>query len=479
MHDRYRPIRKEDLEIIHAGSLEILEHTGMWFECSQALDLFKKHGFRIDNERVYFEGSQVEAALKQTMSQFDVIAPDPAKSIHVGGDAMAFSSASSATRILDLDGMIRKPNSHDYEDVLKLIESLDSIDFMFEYLVPQDLPQKTHLIWNLFAQMHIVSKPLSCQTVDGIGLLAEFYDTDIARMRESSLKGLAYGITFVNPLSPLGLSAAESTKLTKCCRAGIAVALSPMVICGLTAPCTLEGALVQNNAEILGALVLSRLAAPGAPVLYGCLAAVPNMHNMLACVGAAESRIFEHAAAQMSRYYKIPSRSIAGMTDSNDIDYQAGAESMLHYVQLVRSGINVMAGAGGYANWTTACFEKLMLDAESIDYVKRLLRPLDFSPDRAAVDIIQSVGPRGSYILEEHTLEHFKDEFHESKIFDRRPYDAYAAGGFESCKKKANQKVREILDGFKYKPLEKSLDKRLRAYCERYGLGEYIKNRFV
>jgi len=471
-------MQKEDLDIIHAGSLEILEHSGMWFQSSDTLEIFKKHGFRVNDGRVYFTQAQIDSALKQTRAEFDVIAPDTAKRVHIGGDSMAYSTSSSATRILDLDGKVRPASSIDYEDALKLIESTDAIDFLFEYVVPQDLPQKTHLLWNLFAQMHIVSKPFSCQTVDGIGLLAEYYDTGIEQMRDSALNGLAYGITFVNPISPLGLSTEESKKLTLCCQAGIAVAISPMVICGMTAPCTLEGALVQNNTEILGALVLSQLVAPGAPVLYGCLGAITNMRNMLATVGAAESRIFEHGAAQMARYYNIPSRSIAGMTDSNDIDYQTGAEAMMHYIQLARSGVNVMTGPGGFANWTMASFEKLLLDSESVAYVKRLLRPLDFSLERAAADVINTVGPRGSYILEEHTLEHFRNEFYIADMFDRKPYDTFVSEGMETSRQKANKKAREILEGFQLKPLEKSLDKRLRAYCECFGLGDCIKNRF-
>ena len=478
MRDRFQGIRQEDLEKIHAGALEVLEYTGMWFESPEAQSIFKKHGFRVDGGRVCFTGAQIDAALGQAPSEFDVIAPDPAKRIHVGGDSMAYSSSASATRILDQDGKVRPATSWDYENALKIMETMDAVDFLFEYVVSDDLPPDTHLLWNLFAQMHIMSKPLSCQTADGIGLLEIFYDTDAARMRESALGGLAYGITFINPVSPLGMSAHESHKLLRCCESGIATALAPMVLCGMTAPCTLEGALVQNNAEILASLALSQLAVPGAPVLYGCLGTITNMRNMLAPVGAAEARLFEHGAAQMARYYGIPSRAIAGMTDSNAIDYQAGAESMLHYAQLARSGVNVMTGLGGFANWTIASLEKLLLDAECVAYVKRLLRPLDFSPERSAVDVIRAVGPRGSFILEDHTLEHYRDEFYNPTVFDREPYDAYAMKGMEACCQKAGRQVREILDGFKAKPLEKALDKRLRAYCERFGLGDCIKNRF-
>jgi trimethylamine--corrinoid protein Co-methyltransferase len=319
-----------------------------------------------------------------------------------------------------------------------------------------------------------MSKPLSCQTVDGIGLLAEFYDTSPEKMRESAGGGLAYGITFINPLSPLGMSSHESDKLIKCCEAGISVALSPMSMAGMTAPCTIEGLLIQQNAEILGAMVLSQLAVPGAPVLYGCLGSTTNMRNMMTPVGAAESRIIEYSAAQMARYYKVPSRAIVGMTDSNELDYQAGAESILNYVQAARGGVNVMTGLGCYANWMIASYEKLLLDADSVAYVKRLLRPMDFAEERAALDVIQSVGPRGNYSTGDHTVEHFRDEFFAANVFCRQPYDNYAESGKEACRQTANKKIRDMLDSFTPKPLEKSLDKRLCAYVQKFGLGEYI-----
>jgi trimethylamine--corrinoid protein Co-methyltransferase len=179
----------------------------------------------------------------------------------------------------------------------------------------------------------------------------------------------------------------------------------------------------------------------------------------------------------MAHYYGLPTRAISGMTDSNGLDYQAGAESMLHYVQLARSGINVMTGLGGYANWMIASFEKLLLDSESVSYVKRLLRPLDFSDERAAAGVIKPVGPRGSYILEDHTLEHYKDEFYASDIFDRQPYNA--AEEAESCRARANKKARDIIRNHQPLKMEKSLDRRLRKYCAGYGLGEYVKNRFI
>ena len=48
------------LDQIHHFSIEILDETGIRFPSEQALEVFKKHGFRVDGETVFFTEKQVE-----------------------------------------------------------------------------------------------------------------------------------------------------------------------------------------------------------------------------------------------------------------------------------------------------------------------------------------------------------------------------------------------------------------------------------
>jgi len=213
-------------------------------------------------------------------------------------------------------------------------------------------------------------------------------------------------------------------------------------------------------------------------VLYGCLGAITNMRNMFTPVGAPENRILEHTAAQMARFYNIPSRTLTGMTDANEIDYQCGAESMLNFLVTARAGIHVLTGIGSYANWMIASYEKLILDAESVAYVQRLLRPLDFTGERSAAGLIKSVGPHGSYVMEDHTLAHFHDEFLETNIFDRQPYDKYVSDGRRAVKDRAIKRIEDLLAGYQRPYVEQAVRKQLKEYCGAYGLGDCVKNMF-
>src|SRR5690606_11934455 len=73
----------------------------------------------------------------------------------------------------------------------------------------------------------------------------------------------------VCPTSPLRLVPDCTDVIIEAARAGIPVNIISMALAGATAPVTLAGTLVTHNAEVLSAVVLSQLAAKGAPVLYG------------------------------------------------------------------------------------------------------------------------------------------------------------------------------------------------------------------
>ena len=477
MYDALHTITEEQQREIHDLACGILSRTGMRFTLPEALDIFRAHGFAVDGQTVRMTQPQIEDALKTAPCAFDVVAPNKDRNIRIGGENRIYSTSASSVRIQDLDGTVRPATGEDYEKTLKLIQGLDIITNCFEYVVPCDIPQEHHLLFNLCAQMHTIDKPLSCQHIGGIPMLEMFYETTAAQMCASAQSGLAFGISYINPLSPLAMSDHETEKLIRFCRAGLACALAPMALCALTAPCTLEGLIVQQAAEILGAATLTQLVSPGAPILYGCLGAGTNMRNMFTPVGAPESRILEQAAAAMARFYGIPSRSLSGMTDANAIDYQCGAESMLNFVVTARAGIHVQTAIGSYGNWMIASYEKLILDAECAAYVERLLRPLDFSADRAAADLIQRVGPGGSYVMEDHTMQHFRKEFLETRIFDRQPYNRYIEDGQRAVKENAAQKIEELLGRYQRPYVEQRTKKQLIEHCAAYGLGDSVKER--
>ena len=239
-------------------------------------------------------------------------------------------------------------------------------------------------------------------------------------MRDAFIHGLAYAIGTVNPSSPLTLD-----KYGCDCLLGL---VQPRCGRGGFPPChgrddramhpsrPVDPAERRNPGD---SLTLAQLANPRCPVLYACMGTITDMITTMGPMGAPETAIIASAAAQMARYYEMPSRGNVCLTDAGAIDYQAGAESAMNMISMVRCGINFLPGLGVLGNFNIGSLEKLVLDVDMAGYARRLVRPLHFSDETMAVSVIKEVGPKGNFINHDHTYMHFKSEFHQPWLFSR------------------------------------------------------------
>lgn len=465
--DRLQPLPLDQIKLIHAKSVEILEDTGMWFPSERARKIFKQHGFEVEGEIVYFTENDIENALETVPSKFVVLARNPKKNLEIGGEKFAFSNNAGAPFILDFDGTIRKSTSKDYHDFLKINQSLDDIDYNREMVSASgDVHPENTLLYELLWQIKLTDKPVNCVFGDGVGLLSILFGISKEKMKEDAQKGICYAIGNVNPRSPLSLAESQSDRVIDTCSYGVAVCISPMPMAGLTGPCTLPGLLISQNCEVLGTLVLSQLVNPGCPVVYGCIGTITNMKNVIAPTSAPEVGIIEYASSQLANYYGIPTRGDVGVSDANCVDFQAGVESAFHFVNAIRSGIHLMPGLGSLGSRGIGSFEKLVLDAEIAGYVRRLLKPLEFTEETMAVDVIKKVGHKGNFINEQHTFKHYRTEFHEPLVSPREVYKIWEERGKKEVKEKAREKVLEILKNYERPDLDKSIEKDLDKYVE-------------
>ncbi|HZK85977.1 MAG TPA: trimethylamine methyltransferase family protein [Desulfosporosinus sp.] len=469
VHDRMTALTTENLKLIHEKTIEILSDTGIWFQSASARAIFKDHGFKVKEETVFFTEKDIQKALKTIPVKFKVVARNPNRTLEIGGNSITFGPSGGSPFILDYDGILRKGTSKDCQDSIKIAHSLEDFGFNRGLTTSEgDIHPQNVQLYQLLTAMKLTDKPLDCPTPDGIDLLSILFGISKKKMHEDAIQGKAYALSYINPISPLGLSEHESDRLVALCQYGVALGISPMPMAGMTAPCTLPGLLVSQNCEILGTMVLAQLVNPGCPLLYGCIGTITDMRHVSGPIGAPESRIIESASAQLAGFYGLPTRGDAGLTDSNSVDFQAGSESTLHFVNAVRSGINLLPGLGAMGSWNVGSLEKLVLDAEIAGYTKRLLRPLEFTEETLAVDLIKKVGQRGAFISEEHTYNHFRTEFYDPMVFLRTPYDLWKQEGGKEARDSAHNKVLEILENYKQPYLGKSLEIDLDKYAREH-----------
>ena len=93
-------------------------------------------------------------------------------------------------------------------------------------------------------------------------------------------------------------------------------------------------------------------------------------------------------------------------------------------------------------------------------------RELEFSDDTFAVDLIEEVGPGGSFIDKIHTAEHFRNELWFPSLLDRDYYDTWKAKGAESMEERCRVRKEEILATHQVEPLSQDIARELDKIVE-------------
>ena len=259
-------VSRDELESIHQAALTVLKEIGIDFLHDGARATLKDAGADVDpaSRRVRFDPALVEAQVGLAPKQFTLHARNPARNLTVGGRHVAFGSVASAPNAFDRAGGRRPGNHRDYQNFLRLGQSLDSIHFWGGYPVePVDIHASIRHLDALFDMLTLSDKPIHAyslgleRNLDAIEMVKIARGVDDATLeREPSL------FTVINSSSPLRLDTPMLEGVIQMARRNQVVVLTPFTLAGAMAPVTLAGALVQQHAEALAELVMTQVVRP-------------------------------------------------------------------------------------------------------------------------------------------------------------------------------------------------------------------------
>ncbi|MEE9400053.1 MAG: trimethylamine methyltransferase family protein, partial [Dehalococcoidales bacterium] len=92
---------------------------------------------------------------------------------------------------------------------------------------------------------------------------------------------------------------------------------------------------------------------------------------------------------------------------------------------------------------------------------------IDINDETLALDLIDKVGPGGSFIAEEHTFRHFKECWY-SDLFDRGTYERWESQGSMRLSDRINRNVIEILEKHESLALPNEVARELDAMEQRW-----------
>ncbi|UCF93004.1 MAG: trimethylamine methyltransferase family protein [Desulfobacterales bacterium] len=465
----YECLTKEQVEQVHETSLQILERIGVDFCYPPALEVLARGGAKVQGERVFFSRRLVEEQVKKAPGQFTLYARNPAKNVTIGGDAIAFIPGYGAPFVTDLDRGRREGTLQDYENFVKLTGASPYQDICSGMVIePNDVPHQIRHGRILYALMRFSDKPFMGSAMGAQGARDSIRMASLAFGGEAELAEKPRMISILGSLTPLKYDERMLGAIMEYARAGQPQLISSLTVAGATGPATMAGTLALQNAEVLAGIVLSQLVREGAPVIFAGSSTSAEMRTGALSIGSPEMAMNTAATAQMARYYHLPSRGGGALSDAKAPDAQAAYESMMSLLMAQVSGIHfVLHSAGILESYSCMSYEKFVIDDEMCGMVKRIKRGYAISEETLGLDVIREAGPGGHFLDKDHTLAHFRSEFYQPVLANRRNFDGWRARGSPLIVEAANKKYKEILAGYEAPTLPADTDKALRRFIEK------------
>jgi len=467
MKTLYEVLSSDEIQQIHAASMDVLQTIGIRVDYAYARELFRKAGASVNDEQqtVHIPESLVQWALKEAPSKFKLFGSDGILEMEIGGDAVQFAALGTPTAVLDLDtGEHRSSTMADLLNHIKLIDGCQHIHCSQMDVWPNDIPMNVIHSEAISAWAHNSRKSF------GLGCYGYMPTLDMMRMMAIAVGGKEelrrrprfFGICSV--VSPLQMTQIQVEGMMICADYGQPVTLAPEGIAGMTAPASLAGLLIQENANILAHITLAQIFRPGTPVLYGTVSTIANMRNGTVALGSVETGLITAASAQLARHYGIPIRSVGGTTEAKTEDLQAGVERISTLLPAVLSGVNYITCAGTLDSSMLESDALLVMDDELAGMALRVKRGIDVNETSMAMDAIRKVGFAGNYIAEEHTVQNYRKEHYLPKFLVRQPYESWEKEGSKSAMDNARDKARDILAKHHPRTLDPAIETELEAY---------------
>lgn len=300
-----------EVDRIHSATLEVLYYHGIKVLSHEALLIMAEGGAEVDFESnmVYIPPYLVETCIESAPSYVILAGRNSLNDVYLGGKRVHFTTFGAGSKVVDpFTGLISPATKTDVGLSALVCDALDSVDIFTSTLVATDMPTDTSGLHE--AEAFLLNTTKHCQhdhLDNGIQTRRFFQMAAAIAGGWEQLEKRPIVSTMACPSSPLQLPRGVCEVIVESAKARVPVNILPMVMSGATGPVTVAGSLVVQNAEVLAGIVLNQLTSKGAPVIYGSSSTIFDMNYLTAPVGAPELGMISGVAAELARYYLLPS----------------------------------------------------------------------------------------------------------------------------------------------------------------------------
>ncbi len=461
----YSRLGPQECEKIHMASLEILSHIGVDVHDQKALDILVKGGAKADGLRVRIPEYMVARALTTAPKSITLYNRKGQVAMRAGKYNTYYGGGSDCLNILDhRTGLRRRPNINDVKEASTLMDALPEIDFVMSAFLPEDVDQRVYDRYQMEVMLNTTTKPIVFVTPDFEGCVAAIEMCEAVAGSAAAFQKKPFATCYINVTSGLIANAEALQKCMFLAEKGLPLLYIPLNAGGVNSPVTTAGCMASMNAGILLGVVLSQLVNPGTPI------AVPGWnggpYNLQTMVGNYVLPDEQGIPTSMGKYYDIPVFGLGGSTDSKILDQQSGFEATLSLMTSLLHGANIVHDVGFMDSGLQGSLQMIAICNDILGFLRATTAGVVVNDETLALDVIEELGPTGTYLGHDHTVRHFKEPYY-SKLIDKNPYSVWQKRGSLSMEARAAKMVDDILAKHKTEPLPADVQQAIHAIVER------------
>ena len=473
----YRLLSRGEISAVHTAAMDVLDRVGVAIQHDTALEKLSEAGAIVDEKTKIARIPEylVHDALQKCPRRHRLIARIPKHNIVIGDGTSHFTNGFGAHYTFDLNtGERRLSTLKDLEEFTLLADYFPTVDYIKPNILPQDVPK---VVWELEmalamfknTEKHVSPVALTPEGWRAVIEMAKIY----AGGEEEFVKNPSLIDTGFNSVPPLKYTREIIDMVLECAKYRIPFDISTGLLSSASGPVTLAGSIVQGIAENHAIVVLTQLAGPGTPIMWGSCATILDQKYGTAAYGSPENGLIHAAFCQMAHYYGLPYYGAAGVVDSKVPDQQAAYENTMNALLATVSGADVVHDAvyGIVEAGVTASYEMFAIN-DICGAIKRVSKGIQITPETLAVDLVESVGHERNHLNTPEALrftkKHLLAEQWHPWISNRTSRPEWEKRGSKTIEEVAKEKVKEILSTHEIEPLDKDIES---------SLSRLIKNR--
>lgn len=427
-------LSEQELLLIHDTSLKTLAEMGMNVPNDEVLHMCEERGCEIDYDR------QIVRFPRRVMESFiDTMRAESKNKVQEEAQQLK-GWISTQVSLVDYGTKQRRYGLRDDNlKLVKLVEKLPNIPVANAAVVPSDVPYDIADAITI-ADIHKYStKP------GGTYILTPTGAKYVARINK--LLGIRDGYLF-ETISPLSFKKDTVDMALEFAKNGGGLGIAPMAMSSATAPVTISGTLAIETAEVLGSCFLVHMMTGEYPGFSASCHSI-DPRTMLCSFGSPNQALFAVATGQLGKFYGLQGGCNTGLTDAIMPDFQGGFEKGVTAAFNSLSGMASIGCQGIVGADQGFSFEQLVIDNEWLDCYNYIVSGFEVTEELIGYETIQAAGIAGNFLGEEHTVDHMRDSYWMSKIFNRDDWSNWMANGEKTVYERAHEFVERSVAGYR------------------------------